>query len=65
MECKVIFMKRCVSVGRCGLAGIGSPTNRQGFSGYYGWCSLGAELRDVGLHRRECTRMLLRDSVLL
>ena len=51
MECKVVFMKRCVSVGRCGLAGIGSPTNRQGLSGYYGRCSLGAERRDVGLHR--------------
>ena len=40
-------MKGYVPVGRCGLAGIGSRTNHQGVSGYYGWCLLGAERRDV------------------
>ena len=34
MECKVSFMKECVSQGRSGLAGIGSRTNQQGASGY-------------------------------
>ena len=34
MECKVSFMKQCVSEGRSGLAGIGSRTNQQGASGY-------------------------------
>ena len=57
-------MKGCVSVGRCGLSGIGSRTNHQGVSGYYGRCSLGAERRNVGLAWQECTRMSLRDSVL-
>ena len=64
MECKVTLMKECVPVGRCGLAGIGSRTNHQSVSGYYGRCSLGAERRDVGLPWRECTRMSFRDSVL-
>ena len=42
-------MKGCVTVGRCGLAGVGSRTNHQDVSGYYGRCSLGAEHKDVGL----------------
>ena len=51
-------------MGSCGLAGIGSRTNHQGVNGYYCWCLLRAERRDVGLAWQECTRMSLKDSVL-
>ena len=44
MAYEVTFIKECVPVERCGLAGIGSHTDHHRVNGYYWRYSLGADL---------------------